>query len=480
MSANLVVSAGALSFGTARTGTQSVAVTLTLTNTGDADLHLTAGVVTGQFTVVGMEFPTVVGPGGSVSWDVYFSPSSSGAQTGSIAISNDGPGPSTTVTLSGTATNGSILTQTRAVRYVGPTLQSFDIESALTGLGTLPTLTVFVLQVVDRTDSKSDVFARVANLADLTALPQGRDAALIANPGSSSFQYLSSTATNRFTDLATAVAAQKVIQDRVGALVSDWETYTNQFVASSLSILIPLSNSLSPEAVQALINAYKTAKKARGAAQSAVVPAQDLVTYTEDNLASLKALATQIQKFYQDTVSGSLDGALMRTAEITNAKTYLDTLNVASSTFMSAAIALLAEFSTLKSAGVTFLAAAGCAAGGDKTTFNNALTLAGSQITAFATDEATFQSAMDLATANSGTVAQGVSNHGTFATAINNYLTSVNSDVVAARTSYDNAVTGLTTANNAVSSALAVEAATLAAVLAVCPDFDYNSVCSAS
>lgn len=437
MSAILTLSPTSFSFGTVRVGTQSVYQTLLISNTGTSTLNITAAPVSGPFVLTGLSLPAAIGPSGSLSVLVLYAPVTAGSQTGSIIFSHNGPGPTTTFPLSGVGTTGSVLSQERTVRFIGPSIQSFDITSSLSTPGSLPTGAIFVYQISDRLDPKSDVFNRVAVVADLTTLPNGRDAGLLANPASNVFEYLTSTVVNSYADLATAVAAQQVIQDRVGVLVADWESYSNTFEAEPpVLINVPTNPTVTPPSTQVFINAYAAAKLARGAAQTAVNTATTTLGVDLTLLTNAKALSVQIQKFYVDTVTGSLDGAVQRTAEMTNAYSW---------------------FNNLYLAGNTFIALASCV---------------------LSTDVQAFQLALNNALNYLTLTSQGVSNHTAYEGNISSYLTATNTTLATLQTTYNTDSVTLATAQVTLTQAQTTEATTLAALLAVCPDYDYAAVCA--
>jgi hypothetical protein len=87
-----VLSAAPLSvtFGNVQIGT-SQSQSSTLTNTGASNLTVTQAVVTGVgFSVSGLNLPLTLSPAQSATFSVVFNPQSSGAVSGSVALSNDG------------------------------------------------------------------------------------------------------------------------------------------------------------------------------------------------------------------------------------------------------------------------------------------------------------------------------------------------------------------------------------------------------
>jgi hypothetical protein len=103
-SPQLTVSAASLSFGSV-TGNTTTTQSLTLTSTGTAPVTVNSATVTGTgFTITGGSFPATLSPTQSMTLQVQFGPTATGAATGQITInSNSSNGNTTLVTLSGTS-----------------------------------------------------------------------------------------------------------------------------------------------------------------------------------------------------------------------------------------------------------------------------------------------------------------------------------------------------------------------------------------
>jgi hypothetical protein len=73
-----------------------------LTNTGGSLLHISAATVTGAgFATIGLSVPTTLNAGQSLTFNVTFTPQSSGNASGSVAVTADGSITNLSVTLSG-------------------------------------------------------------------------------------------------------------------------------------------------------------------------------------------------------------------------------------------------------------------------------------------------------------------------------------------------------------------------------------------
>jgi hypothetical protein len=145
-------------------------------------------------------------------------------------------------------------------------VQRFKIDSSIDSVlagdlpvyGTSPfTSNVFVHKITVPADPKSDSFLRVANVADLTTLPLGREIAA----GSGQSLYLSTAFTVTYDDIATASSAKLLIQQRVDNLIADWHAYNERFLAPAVypadysTINLPLTSGI----VSTRLAAYNTA-----------------------------------------------------------------------------------------------------------------------------------------------------------------------------------------------------------------------------
>lgn len=193
------------------------------------------------------------------------------------------------------------LVQERYVQTTSPTQDQFVIVSTMQTAVTpdqLPHLLVFVYQLVDLLSPKDDAFVRVATIGDLTTLPQGRNAALLAASGTGQL-YLVQTVTLTYSTLTDAQIAAQAIRDRVNALITNWIGYQADFLAPPATPAIIYLPSVDPTAKQALINTYIAAKQAgyvqwqtKLAADAAVTAARTAVTTLQGYVTSLQGIST--------------------------------------------------------------------------------------------------------------------------------------------------------------------------------------------
>ena len=422
------ISPNPIAFGSVRLGGMSIVRLLSVKNTGDSDLGLVSITLTGPFILTNVTRPpsSLVGPGAEFLFKLFFTPDIVGPRTGILTIRHTAAGSPATINLSGTGIIGGNLDQERKLEWVGPKLQQFDIINAFTQAGDMPDTFIFVKQIVLPLDPKADLFKRVARIVDITTLPKGRNAGLVGDPKYKG-EYLASVVQLSYGDLGTAVAAQDVIKNQVSQLIKDWIVARDKFLATPVPESIPLP-AVEQLILKDLINAYTAAKINAKLLNDELANTQKLIADQQAILTDQQGQLTQMITFN--------NGAISRTSEIQTFAASLTTFIAAANLYLSQGIA----------AGVA--------------TFNNNVFTAA--ITAATTA---------LAAANTATT-----NHQTYQSSINTYALTVSgkADTTAL---YISSVAILALKKEA-SDALAAEAAALAAVLAVCPDFDPTSVCA--
>ena len=316
--------------------------------------------------------------------------------------------------------------QTRSVVLVAGAAQAFVILNEMLAAAIpaeLPHLSVFVVNVVDPLDPKQDTLAGVATIADLTTIPEGRDPG-IAAPGPDGTQYLSASWRASYDTLETARDAAQAFRDRVNKLITDWQSFKTDFSAPDPTPAIYTFPATDTSPKTTLIAAYKVAKQDRyqkqitkAAADAALVAAQADLTHEQELVSDIAPIAAA-------TVSNQSE--------------------------MSQVAGFLA---TLQAAGITFAGANPSGIG--LSTFQAALTLAasqGAQAVAFGSDAGTL---LALATT---------------------YQSARQAEVAVATSTASAAVINQIAKTQALAAAVALETAALAAVLAVCPDFNKHSI----
>jgi Abnormal spindle-like microcephaly-assoc'd, ASPM-SPD-2-Hydin len=108
-----------ISFGSVIDGA-SASVPVTLTNTGTANVVISAHSITGTgFTLTGWSAPASLTPGQTTSFTVTFAPTTSGSATGSVSISSNAAGSPLSINLSGSGT------ATQATMTINPSPVAF-------------------------------------------------------------------------------------------------------------------------------------------------------------------------------------------------------------------------------------------------------------------------------------------------------------------------------------------------------------------
>lgn len=316
--------------------------------------------------------------------------------------------------------------QERHVELVSGANQVFVITNQMLSATVpteLPSLAIFVVTVVDDLDPKADVLARVATLADLTTIPVGRDAG-IAAPGPDGKQFRSSAWTASYGELQTALDAAQAFRDRVNQLILDWESFRTTFNAPDPTPAIYTLPVGSTSQLTTLIAAYKTAKQDRYQKQIAKTDADDTLARAQADYTYKTSLVTDLAPIVSSATKNS--------TQFATASGY---------------------FSTLKAAADVFAAANSGGVG----------------IT-------TFQAALNAAAIQQTQVVAFIGDATTLNTLVATYQAARQADATSAGTVVSTSTTDQATKATALTAALALEATTLAAVLAVCPDFDSHSI----
>lgn len=319
-----------------------------------------------------------------------------------------------------------VLEQERHVELVPGANEAFFVTNRMVSAilpDQLPHLNVFVYAVSDVLDPTADTFSRVANIADLTTVPIGRDPG-IAAPGPNGIEYLSNSSTSTYETLETANDAATAYQDRVNALIEGWVSFRTNFNAPDPTPALYTFPRVDPSQKTALISAYAAAKQDRY---------QKQLTKTEADAALVRAQSDYTYK--QGLVTGIAALVAETTAVLANTN------------------ATVTQFGALLLAGNTFY---GLNSGGP-----GALA---------------FLAALSLATTQQAAMPGYVSSAQAAVTDSGIYQAARNADAGTSSVALTAAQSDQITKAQLLTSATALEATALAAVLAVCPDFDPTSI----
>jgi hypothetical protein len=347
------------------------------------------------------------------------------------------------------------------VYVVTSTLVSFEVDE-------LPHEDVFVLTIQTREDPKDDTRARVATIADLTALPRGREAGLIAELDVG-ILYLTNTVRLEYGGLDEGIAAATTIKDRVNALITSWQEYDTDFLApepTPASYVLP-STDLSQ--LCTLIDEYKDAKQDRYQKELAQQAADDAQTAASNDHTYKYGLVTAIEPV--------VSLATVVSNAMTADKAAFDTGNAAGATAQAASKVARDAFQTLQTAGETYYGVkVETPPDDDDSTFYAALTAAQNAIVVQTDAIDTYDPALVAAQDAAALMAGHVTDAASLAANITALRSTYETDRDAAATVLANAETALITANQELAEALTLETTTLNAVLAVSPDFDKYTI----
>lgn len=333
-----------------------------------------------------------------------------------------------------------VVEQVRTVIEPLPGTVKYRITSTVTDAGDLPFRELFVYKINDPVDNSNDEFVRVANPYDLQNITPDRVTA-VANGES---YFLWSVLVRDYTDIEIANQAIAALEGRINTSVTTWVSYQTNFEGTEIDTY----PSADQELIDALTAEYANKKSARINAEADVTAAQtDLITAQ-----AAAELAIEKVSLYEAEV------LFCDNARVTNWIPYfagVGTLKSSMRTFYNNTIAEYDLYS-----GATYPNAP--SPSNDWTGVYSVLQAAGTALAAFNSVEAygtTLDSLFSSFCADA--------NAGYNAAAANKVV----KDQAAA-----NAVTAKEEAEAALVVAQTAEDEALAAILALCPDFDPNSV----
>jgi hypothetical protein len=205
----------------------------------------------------------------------------------------------------------------------------FQVTTTIIEPGILPDTGLFVFNIIDPAEPKSDEFVRVAQPHDINFMLRDRDNAIVAGDE----EYLYIKVVLQYPSLEVAIQAKAAIKSRIDSAISRWYQYQTEFVG----VVETLHPGVDPEYEQALRDTYVAARDARVLAETAVEDADDAV----DAAQVLLDHAQEISEIRKDetefctTVNGTLWPQLQ--AGLGSFNTGAGALFTASKTFWTAA-----------------------------------------------------------------------------------------------------------------------------------------------
>ena len=320
-----------------------------------------------------------------------------------------------------------VVTQSRTTLLLPDGSSVYQLSVDVTNKGELPHPNLFVFQILDALDATRDTFTRVGNPYDLENIKTTRALALT----NGQTYYLSPSMVKRYSDLSIATQSIDAIRSRVDNAVNAWYTYKTVFEGSEVYNHPTAEESYE----QQLQDDYAEAKTARVAAE-AVVTATDLaLTLAQDEAADAMDLSNKYKQAYDFSNQSYV--------------TYWGTYYGATNTLLAAMEARYTEFY-------------------DHEVANPNPALHG-YIESMRTNLNAFRNLQ-------GNGSSLNNSFGNFHVQVGGYYTAQQGVIATANVAAANAVTAKKEAEASLASAQAAEDAALAAVLAVCPDFDPSSV----
>ncbi len=128
---------------------------------------------------------------------------------------------------------GTQLTQTR-LPVITDAGTRFQISATCTLAGALPSVYVFLRQVVRSDDPKDDLFVRLASVTDFTNFGTSREACIADR----TFIYRSNVFVQNYETITEANGAWKELSSRVSTLVMEYDAYINEFVTPAEGAVI--------------------------------------------------------------------------------------------------------------------------------------------------------------------------------------------------------------------------------------------------
>jgi hypothetical protein len=316
----------------------------------------------------------------------------------------------------------------------------YQIDAEVTVKGDLLYPNIFVFQILDPLDTTRDTFVRVGTPYDLENIPLTRVAAIAA----SQEYFLSSTLQRRYSDLNTAVQAKDAVRSRIDNCVQAWQTYSTDFSGTDTNYH-PTAEATYE---QQLKDDYVDARDARVAADEVVAAADIALVLAQDAVDDAVAVST----IYRNDLTFTEQSYVIYWAH------YYAAENAFAVNMAARFAAFKIQYTSLS--GNLYKSSSGY--GDSYDTWLGQLQImevALTDRTNVAGDGAALESAF-----------------GNFHASIGGLYTTQQGVIATANVTVATAVTTKKEAEASLASAQLAEDAALAAVLAVCPDFDLASV----
>lgn len=145
---------------------------------------------------------------------------------------------------------GTQITQTRQPVVIDAGTR-YQISATCAFAGTLPSVHIFTRQVIQDDDPKNDIFLRVASVTDFTDYGEDRQASITDGD----FLYRASTVVQLYDNVTTATGAWDELSSRINTLVEEYDVYINAFLTPVDGSVVTYPT-VDPSTKAALISAY--------------------------------------------------------------------------------------------------------------------------------------------------------------------------------------------------------------------------------
>ncbi len=307
----------------------------------------------------------------------------------------------------------------------------YQVSATCTFAGTLPSLHIFTRQVVQEDDPKNDVFLRVASVTDFTDYGIDRQAAIT----NGSFVYRAVSFVQNYDNVTTATDAWNELSARINALVAEYDVYINAFL-TPVDGAVSIYPTVDESTKAALIAAYKTAL--------ATVTTAEQARDTEN--VACQAVLLELQTRQQQLLEA--------TADVTAISPIVAAANVLSPSYAS----YQSNINVLTTTASVAVTASG-ASNPEKSSINGTLGQITTQLAAMFNSNTSMENDVRIPLLG-------------FLGTLQSRAAGYQADVTALQVEYNECMVEMAALQAAVDQARAQRDADLAAVRAVCPDFN--------
>lgn len=237
--------------------------------------------------------------------------------------------------------SGTQITQTRQPVAID-TGTKFQVSATCTLAGTLPGLEIFVRQVVQTDDPKNDSFVRVAGVTDFSDVGTDREACIT----DATFLYRASALTVYYDDVTTATTGWNELSSRINTLVTEYDAYIDIFLTPPSGAVTTYPTVDSSEK-QALIDTYRTSVSTVTTAEEARDTESLSCQQTQFELETLQAQLADVQADVA-SLTPIVSSTAVLNASYPSATSLVDSGYAGASTLVTASSATAGEKSAIQ------------------------------------------------------------------------------------------------------------------------------------